>query len=398
MRILFVALDVPYPADRGQRLRTSSILEGLKAEGHEISLVSFCAPEDIGRDDGEMARVCAHVDLVPPGPAVSATRLRKEVHRLRGLLSSVPYGAWRFRSSALREHVRRRLRELRPDLVVWDGTYNLENLRDIGGVPVVLNSDDIVHVLWERYLEVERQPLKRAYAANELRKLRRWGPRAYRRANSVWVVSEHDAELLASICPGLPVTVVPNTVDVDRYQVVTADDGVGVLFIGGMDWFPNRDAVEFFADAVLPELHARVPFARFVVVGRPPADRRLRLRMEASGVNFLGRVEDIRPVIAAAAVSVVPLRIGSGTRMKILEAAALGKAIVSTRLGAEGLGFVAGAEIVLADEPAVMAAAVASLLERPEARAAMGAAARRRVEMEYSFEALRSSLRKALLL
>jgi glycosyltransferase involved in cell wall biosynthesis len=120
--------------------------------------------------------------------------------------------------------------------------------------------------------------------------------------------------------------------------------------------------------------------------------------MEASGVNFLGRVEDIRPVIAAAAVSVVPLRIGSGTRMKILEAAALGKAIVSTRLGAEGLGFVAGAEIVLADEPAVMAAAVASLLERPEARAAMGAAARRRVEMEYSFEALRSSLRKALLL
>jgi glycosyltransferase involved in cell wall biosynthesis len=118
--------------------------------------------------------------------------------------------------------------------------------------------------------------------------------------------------------------------------------------------------------------------------------------MEASGVSFLGRVEDVRPVVSVAAVSVIPLRIGSGTRLKILEAAALGKAMVSTRLGAEGLTFTDGSEIALADEPAALAAAVADLLERPAARAAMGAAARRRVEEEYSFEALRSALRKAL--
>jgi glycosyltransferase involved in cell wall biosynthesis len=118
--------------------------------------------------------------------------------------------------------------------------------------------------------------------------------------------------------------------------------------------------------------------------------------MEASGVSFLGRVEDIRPAVSAAAVSVIPLRIGSGTRLKILEAAALGKAMVSTRLGAEGLTFGDGSEIVLADEPPALAAGVADLLERPAARAAMGAAARRRVEEEYSFEALRSALRKAL--
>jgi glycosyltransferase involved in cell wall biosynthesis len=123
----------------------------------------------------------------------------------------------------------------------------------------------------------------------------------------------------------------------------------------------------------------------------------LRSRLEAAGVRFLGRVEDIRPVVGSAAVSVIPLRIGSGVRWKILEAAALGKAMVSTRLGAEGLNFVDGSEIALVDEPAAMAAAIANLLERPRQRAAMGAAARHRVEREYSFDALRSSLRKALI-
>jgi glycosyltransferase involved in cell wall biosynthesis len=395
MRILFVALDVPYPADRGQRMRTWSILQALNAEGHEINLVSFCAPEDMGRDGGEMARVCARVDLVPAGPAAGGARVRRTFGRLRGLLSAVPYGAWRFRSPAFQEHVHGRLRETRPHLVVWDDTYNLENLRDIAGVPVVLNNHDIVQVIWRRYLDVERQPLKRAYAANELRKLRRWEAAAYRRVSAIWAASPHDAELLEEMCPGKRVTVVPNAVDVHSYKATTTDDGVGVVFTGGMDWFPNRDAVEFFAGAVLPELRARVPAARFMVVGRPPNDR-LRRRMEASGVSFLGRVEDVRPVVSVAAVSVIPLRIGSGTRLKILEAAALGKAMVSTRLGAEGLTFTDGSEIALADEPAALATAVADLLQHPATRAAMGAAARRRVEEEYSFEALRSALRKAL--
>jgi glycosyltransferase involved in cell wall biosynthesis len=279
--------------------------------------------------------------------------------------------------------------------VIWDEAYNLENLAEPLPVRVVLNSHDIMQIVWERYLRVERNPLKRIYAALELRKLRRWEAGAHRRVDAVWAVSQHDADLLAQMCPGLPVLVVPNTVDIRAYETASSDDGAGVVFIGGMDWFPNRDAVEFFAGSVLPSLRARVPAVRFSVVGRAPLDG-VRARLESTGVRFLGRVEDIRPVVSAAAVSVIPLRIGSGVRWKILEAAALGKAMVSTRLGAEGLNFMDGSEIVLADEPGAMAEAVARLLERPAARAAMGAAARRRVEAEYSFEALRMSLREAL--
>jgi len=395
MNLMFVALDVPYPTDRGQRMRNWSILRALKAEGHETTLVSFCVAEDLGRDGGELARVCADVDLIPSPPTGGGSALRRHLGRLHGLLSAVPYGARRFRSPLLLEHVHRRLRQRRYDLVIWDEAYNLENLVDPLPVPVVLNSHDIMQIIWGRYLDVERQPLKRAYATLELRKLRRWEAAAHRRVDAVWAVSRHDADLIEEMCPGLRVLVVPNTVDVQTYPTATSDDGAGVLFIGGMDWFPNRDAVEFFARAVLPALRRQLPSSRFVVVGRPPEDG-LRGRLEAAGVRFLGRVEDIRPVVGAAAVSVIPLRIGSGVRWKILEAAALGKAMVSTRLGAEGLHFADGTEIALADEPTAMAAAIADLLERPGARRAMGAAARQRVEQEYSLEALRLSLRQAL--
>ncbi len=393
---MFVALDVPYPPDRGQRMRNWSILRALRAEGHETTLLSFCASEDLGRDGGELIRTCADVDLIPASGIGGGAAHRGQLGRLRGLLSPVPYGAGRFRSALLQERVRGRLAERRYDLVIWDEAYNLENLVRPLPVPVVLNSHDIMQVVWDRYLQVERHPLKRAYAALEVRKLRRWEAAAHRRVDAVWAVSRHDADLLEQMCPGLPVLVIPNTVDIGTYEMSEADDGVGVVFIGGMDWFPNRDAVEFFARAVLPALRTRVSAAQFAVVGRAPSNG-LRSRLEAAGVRFLGRVEDIRPVVGAAAVSVIPLRIGSGVRWKILEAAALGKAMVSTRLGAEGLNFVDGSEIALADEPAAMAAAIANLLERPRERAAMGAAARWRVEREYSFEALRSSLRKALI-
>lgn len=395
MKLLFVALDVPYPSDRGQRMRNWSILRSLRAEGHETSLVSFCAAEELDRDGGELARVCADVDLIPFTATGGGPWHRRHLGRLRGLVSAIPHGARRFRSPLLLERVRNHLNRHRHDLVIWDEAYNLENLVEPLPVPVVLNSHDIMQVIWARYLQVEQRFVRRAYAALELRKLRRWEAGAHRRVDAVWAVSRHDARLIEAMCPGLPVLVVPNTVDVQTYTVTPSDDGTGVLFIGGMDWFPNRDAVEFFAGAVLPALQERVPAARFAVVGRPPQDG-LRGRLEAAGVRFLGRVEDIRPVVAAAAVSVVPLRIGSGVRWKILEAAALGKAMVSTRLGAEGLHFTDGTEIALADEPAAMAAAVAELLERPAARCAMGAAARQRVEQEYSLEALRVSLRRAL--
>jgi glycosyltransferase involved in cell wall biosynthesis len=194
----------------------------------------------------------------------------------------------------------------------------------------------------------------------------------------------------------LPTFVVPNIVDVDEYAADSAEDPRKILFQAGMDWYPNRDAVEFFVAQVFSRIRSQVPNVRFVVAGRnPPEEFRQRLG-RVPGVEFTGTVLDMRVEIASAAVCVVPLRIGSGTRLKILEAAAMAKPIVSTRMGAEGLEFRDGKEIALEDEPAAFADAVVKLLNAAPDRHRLGQAARKRVEQNYSFLALRASLREAL--
>jgi glycosyltransferase involved in cell wall biosynthesis len=204
-----------------------------------------------------------------------------------------------------------------------------------------------------------------------------------------------DEALLRRLAPRSAIAVVPNVVDTETYRPAPQTGEPVVLYQGGMDWHPNRDAVEHFAAAILPALRRRAPEAVFRVAGRGP-DPAFRRRMERAGVAFTGTVPDMRAEIARAAVCVVPLRIGSGTRLKILEAAAMGKAIVSTALGAEGLEFTDGEEILIADDPEVLAARVADLLADAPRRHALGAAARRRAVASYGMPVVRQTLRAAL--
>jgi glycosyltransferase involved in cell wall biosynthesis len=253
-----------------------------------------------------------------------------------------------------------------------------------GFAPIIVNSPDVEHVVLARFLAHERDAARRAYAALELAKTRRWERAACRRAAVV------------RLCPGARVAVVPNVIDVEQYAAAPDGDPSIVLYSGGMDWYPNQDAVAFFADRILPELRRRYPTLRFVVAGRtPPAAFHARYRGRP-GVEFTGRVPDMRTEIARAGLCVVPIRIGSGTRLKILEAAAMAKAVVSTRVGAEGLGFRDGSEIVLADEPPAFIDAVTALLGDHARRRALGQAARRRVETAFGPAALRCSLHAAL--
>jgi glycosyltransferase involved in cell wall biosynthesis len=186
--------------------------------------------------------------------------------------------------------------------------------------------------------------------------------------------------------------IAPNVVDTDPPAGRIDEDPSLVLFQGGMDWFPNRDAVAYFAEAIFPRVRRSVPEARFLVAGRNPAPDFVASFAGIPGMSFTGTVADMRAVIAKAAVSVAPMRIGSGTRLKILEAAALGKAVVATTIGAEGLDFVAGREIMLADEPDHFSRQVADLLQDPERRDALGSAARARTEELYGLRALEGAL------
>jgi glycosyltransferase involved in cell wall biosynthesis len=390
MRILFVALQFPVPANNGHKMRSWSLLRALAAEGHEVSLLSFRESEDAQPDDHVLNSVCREVTAVP----FRMTNLSsggEYLKRALAMFSPHPYASSRFFSAMMRERMDEILSQREFDLIIGDTVFSILNL-PATDVPLALNAFDLEHLILERYLAHESNPLKLAYGWLESRKVRRWETQAFSQAAWVMSCSQHDRELVQCLHPGVATLVVPNIVDVDSYIPAGDVDQPVLIYQGGMDWYPNRDAVEYLAFEILPILRELVPHVRIVIAGRNPSTDFRRRFKDIAEMSFTGTVADMRLPIAKAAVCLVPLRIGSGTRMKILEAAAMGKPIVSTALGAEGLEFIDGSEILIADRPHAFAEAVAGLLSDPARRRSLGRAARRRVEQQYSMPVLRESL------
>lgn len=394
MRILYLSVAFPLPVNNGHRMRIWSVLEGLHAEGHETTFLTFAEAADLKVDLAPLKKLCSHVECVP----MELKRLSAStdyVSRLKSVFDSRPYATLRFTSPEMRRLIEKCLREEQPDAIICDTVFSAVNLPDTN-VPLIVNSPDVEHLILQRYIRFEKNPVKRAYASMEMRKVKRWETAICRKAKVCMACSEHDRKVLAGLAPATVAVFLPNVVDTDSYVPNFSSKGTSLLFQGGMDWFPNPDAVEFFATQILPLVHKSFPEAVFVAAGRNPSPEMVSRYANMPGVNLTGTVPDMRPYLEDAAVCVVPLRIGSGTRLKILENAAAGKAMVSTRLGAEGLDFVDGQEIMLADTPEDFAAAVVTLLQNEPQRRALAMAARSRVVERYSYTNLRQTLVKAL--
>jgi glycosyltransferase involved in cell wall biosynthesis len=392
VRFLYLSLNVPVPADNGHTMRTWGTLRALKAEGHEVTLLCLAPDAAADIDSATLKLGCDAFEIVPhAGRPTSADY----AGRLRALVSSRPYTVRRFASPALRARVAELLATESVTAAVCDTIFMTDNVPP-NAVPLIVNSPDVEHVVLSRYIAHERNPARRAYAVTELVKMQRWERAACRRAALMMVCSAADRAAFKALWPGVRAAVVPNVVDVEQYGPAPEGDPSIVLYSGGMDWLPNQDAAAYFALEIFPALRRRFPGLRFVVAGRTPPQGFRRRLSNIPGVEFTGRVPDMRAEIARAGLCVVPVRIGSGTRLKILEAAAMAKAIVSTRVGAEGLNFVAGEEIILADDPPSFIEAVTTLLNDPARRRAVGHAARRHVESTYNTANLQEALRTAL--
>ncbi|HID89771.1 MAG TPA: glycosyltransferase, partial [Anaerolineae bacterium] len=229
------------------------------------------------------------------------------------------------------------------------------------------------------------------YSLVQWLRLRRFEAWTCRQADQVVAVSDADAAALQTLVPGLSPVILPNGIEVDAYRPdIPPTPGMGeaaLVFTGKMDFRPNVDAVLWFAQEVLPRIRQEVPEAHFWVVGQQPHPRLDPLRNDPA-VTLTGRVGEIQPYIAGAAVYVIPIRMGGGTRLKLLEAMAMERAVVSTRLGAEGFPVHDGEELLLADTPDAFAAAVLSLLRNPDRRRALGRAGRRFVQIHYDWQVL----------
>jgi glycosyltransferase involved in cell wall biosynthesis len=208
-------------------------------------------------------------------------------------------------------------------------------------------------------------------------------------ADHVLAVSETDRKYFANYADAAKITVIPTGVDVDYFQPSAQEQNPSrLVFTGSMDWLPNEDAIEYYAQSILPILRREIPQVELCVVGRKPTQRLQALAARNPGIVVTGEVDDIRPHVHGSSVYVVPLRIGGGTRIKIFEAMAMGKAVVSTPIGAEGLPVQHDKNIVLAESPAEFAGQVTRLLKDRNERERIGKAARELVEQNYSWRSV----------
>lgn len=388
MKVLFLSQVVPYPPHGGVLQRGFNLLREA-GRSVDVHLLAFCHPDILAtaaavRESVEkLSEFCRTVEYFPLWPKRSA------LHRLAalagGLLSAEPFSVIAHRSQAFR----RRVEELAGgggfDLVHADTIALAPFVAAPGRLPAVLTHHNIESVLMERRARAERGGLARRYLLRESRKLREYERRHAGRFEVNITVSAADAQTLAAIAPGVRTAVVPNGVDTRYFTVEAGDEKPALIYVGGMNMFANRDAVLHFVTQVLPGIRARAPEVSFCAVGQDPPRELQALARRDPGVTCVGFVSDIRPLVRQAAVYVVPLRVGGGTRLKVLDAMACGKAIVSTAIGCEGIAARPGEHLLVADTPEAFAEAVLGLLADPGRRRALGSAARRLVETTYSW-------------
>ncbi len=314
---------------------------------------------------------------------MTARHAARELPRNR--LSPLPVDVWKCRVAALAAEVSRRVAARDADVCVVDFLAATPNAPLRGPVPAVLFAHNVEHVIWKRLSQVESRPWRRALLELEWRKMRRYEAQACARARLTIAVSEVDRAMLARHAPRARVRAIPTGVDTTYFTPNGSSEKPDALvFTAGMDWFPNEDGIVHFAESVLPRIRGKAPDVSLTIVGRHPSPRVQRLAA-IPGVRVTGTVDDVRPYVAEASVYVVPLRVGGGTRLKIFEALAMGKAVVSTTVGAEGLPLTPGTHFLRADEPEAFADAVVALLRDPGRRKALGSAGRGLVESRYSW-------------
>jgi glycosyltransferase involved in cell wall biosynthesis len=294
----------------------------------------------------------------------------------------------KYRSPGLTRELRRLVRDEQVDLVICDFLAPSLNVPDDLGVPVVLFQHNVEAMIWQRHAEVRTNPLGRAYFREQWRRMARFERQECRRFDRVIAVSRKDAEVMQQEYGVAGAVDVPTGVDTDYFRPSgeVETEGRNMVFTGSMDWLPNEDGIRWFVDEVLPLVHAQEPEATLTVVGRHPPAAMRQLAQRDSRVRVTGTVPDVRPHVERAALFVVPLRIGGGTRLKIYEAMAMERPVVSTTIGAEGLPVTDGHDIVLADSAADFAAAVVRLLRDPAERQAVGQRAARKVRAENAWD------------
>jgi glycosyltransferase involved in cell wall biosynthesis len=398
MKTAIIDSDVCWPATSGKRLRSLNLLLPL-ARRHQLVYIARGhdeAESALGRDFLTSQGIEVHI-IHDPIPRKKGLGFYARLGL--NLFSSLPYAAASHYSARFRDAVREIASKTGPD--VWQVEW-LGYLYAVAGLPgpVVLQAHNVETLIWRRYRDTASglAPLawlKRWYLGSQAARFEGFEGRAFQAAGRVVFVSAEDARLAREWFGDVPADVVDNGVDVAGFGAVHPRPGAHtILYLGSLDWRPNLDAVDQLLGAIFPTVRVALPDARLQIVGRkPPAG--LAHRVAAiPGVELHADVPDVKPFLAGAGVLAVPLRIGGGSRLKILEALACGLPVVSSAVGAEGLELRPGQDYTLADTDAEMAAALIQVLKNPEAAFAQAAQGRETVVRRYDWPLMAAKLER----
>jgi len=386
MHILWIKTELLHPVDKGGRIRTYQMLRALRRE-HRVTYLTLddgtAAPDALERAT-EYAHEVVRVPFAPPAKGTAGFFL----DLLRNVASPLPYAVARYRSTALERKLRELVARGGVDVVVCDFLAPSLNVPDDLGVPTVLFQHNVEAMIWERHAQVAANPVKKAYMREQWRRMLRFERAECRRFDRVIAVSPQDAEVFRRDFGVPDAADVPTGVDTEFFRPsgTVAREPHNLVFTGSMDWMPNEDAIRWFVAEILPRVRQRVPDVSLTVVGRhPPASVRALAEVDPN-LRVTGSVPDVRPYVEAAAAFVVPIRVGGGTRLKIFEAMAMERPVVSTTIGAEGLPVRHDVDAVLADGAAPFADAVVAILTDPARARRIGDEAAAVVRAKYGWD------------
>jgi glycosyltransferase involved in cell wall biosynthesis len=390
---LIVANRLPFPLDDGWKVRAfhvacavSDLVPTVFAVGGDPT------PEELAAAASAFGPQVTLVRLSLPRPHTPA-RL------IAGLVTPLPVHYWNHQAAAAHRTLAALARDHAFDLALAVTTFMWHYLRHVGPDALrLVDTHNVDSLTMGRYVETMPFGPRRAYAALTARKMRRLEARVYDEADSVWVCSDAEAGLGASIAPGGKFCVVPNGVDTTAFHAVAPApvEDRRLLFFGRLDYYPNLDALRHLFGRILPLIRRQLPDVEIVVAGPGGSPELVEMVRSDPRARLLGRVENIAQVLEQASLVVVPIRSGGGTRLKILEALAMSRPVVTTTVGAEGLDLRPGEEIALADAPASFADEVVRLLTSPEAAHRLGRAGREAVCQRYDWVRIRQMIHAEL--
>ena len=385
LRILMYSQRFPFPMDTGGKIRTGQLLKQLHRRFH-ITLITNMEAEKDHEYINEVVTLCSQYYPIDwkEVPKFSPKFFMKVFLRL---FSARPITVLNDYSKQVEGKLQELIAAQSFDLVICDFLQPSINFENIQMPPSILFEHNVENIIPKRHYLTSRNPLLRWFWKSQWKKMERYEKEACQKFTGVIAVSTQDQECLQKLTKKEDIFAIPTGVDAD-YFIPSQNpcEKHTLVFSGSMDWIPNEDGISYFVSEILPLIQRQIPDVRLTVVGRNPTPGLQKLAEEVTQVKFLGRVEDVRPYIAKSEIYIVPLRIGGGTRIKIFEAMAMGKAVVSTSIGAEGLPVISEKNCLLADSPEDFAEAVVTLLRDADKRQRMERAARKFVEDDFTWE------------